>query len=69
MRKKNKQMLNKCKTCKSEKNATQPEQQKRKAKKQRENKGTHHWTAWRHLKKMQHSCHQGSICPLAKLVP
>ena len=54
---------------KTKKNATQPEQQKQKTKKTKGKKGTHHWTAWRHLKKMQHSCHQGNICPLAKLVP
>ena len=53
---------------KCEKNATQPEQQKQKAKKNEKKKG-HHWTAWRHLKKLQHSCLQGKICPLAKLVP
>ena len=70
---KNQQMLKKCKKkCKSEKKSEtkcDPTRAAKTKRKKKGKKGTHHWTAWRHLKKMQHSCHQGNICPLAKLVP
>ena len=53
---------------KMQKNATQPEQQKQKAKK-REKKGEKRDSPLNRLeapKKLQHSCLQGKIFPLAK---
>jgi len=68
-----KQITKKCKKMrrKCEKHATQPEQQKQKAKKGKtgRKKKDSPLNCLEAPQKLQRSCLQGKICPLAKLVP